>query len=739
MKEILKDELRMSKKLRIIVTISTIIFCISSIVISYELYKAINEVVSKRAVNSITNISELNVDSVSREIENTRILLETFADNISAQESVDVEKVLNEMRPYVKTHGFYNMGIMTEDFKLYLTSGEKLDVKGRPEFEDAWSDKFHMSESYLPAQGGVYMINMLSCPVYYDGTHEYTVTAAVYSKDLTKRMNISSMGGRGYNILINTEGKVVIFPKHYGSAEYNNLMDFVNRTPGFIPEDNGNRFFEFHDISYYAHFEKLGINDWYLMTCAKRKDVFAEADIIIDSVFVGLGMMWMMIILALMATVYSMYRSRERRKAAVFYDEMLGIENGNCLPVFFEKTNDEERKQFVLVNFDIDNFKEFNYIYGEDVGDELLKYIVRAFKEELPEDYLVRYHADNFVALLKCKGKQQVREKIERLFGRFSWDIEKGEVHPFDVSAGIRRAREGNSFGRVMSDALLAKGMVKGNHMQKYAFYDDDLRHRRMKYMEMESGFLKALRNDEFKVYYQPKYDMQTGKIIGAEALVRWIKPEGGMISPGEFIPCFESSRQIVLLDEAVLETVCRDMKEMKAKGIDVKKVSVNLSRVHLRQTGILPKIEEIVKISGVAPEKLSFEITESVLYEDSIPLKNIIETIHNIGCKVDIDDYGMGVSGPNALASNEFDSVKLDKSFIDGIGDSKIEAVIRSTIILSKELGMEIIAEGVEEKYQIDSLVKWGCTLAQGFYYSRPVPKEKYIEMLIENSKNND
>lgn len=187
----------------------------------------------------------------------------------------------------------------------------------------------------------------------------------------------------------------------------------------------------------------------------------------------------------------------------------------------------------------------------------------------------------------------------------------------------------------------------------------------------------------------------------------------------------------IILLDEYMLEAVCHEMKEMEMEGLAVRPVSVNLSRVHLRHRGILPKLGKIVRESGIDPSLLSFEITESALYEDSIPLRAIIDFLHNLGCRVDMDDYGVGVSGPNSLAANRFDTVKLDKSFIDGIGDERMEDVIQSTIQLARKWEMWILAEGVEEVEQAERLVELGCTLAQGFYYSPPVSSENYRRLL--------
>ncbi|MDO5134540.1 MAG: EAL domain-containing protein [Eubacteriales bacterium] len=450
------------------------------------------------------------------------------------------------------------------------------------------------------------------------------------------------------------------------------------------------------------------------------------------SMMVVLALFFSVLMVLAMIAISSHLRVRE----VVYYDSLLDIGNGNGLSAVFKKLSPSALKNMYLVVFDIDKFKEFNYIYGEESGDRLLKYVVRTFQEEFPDICLFRYYSDFFITLDECEDHSEYERKINRLLSRFEQDIKRGEVQPFDISAGVRKIEEGESLQRIISDALIARGTIKGNHIRHYAFYNDDIRLMRVGYMEMESNFAKALREKEFCVYYQPKYDIRTGQIIGAEALTRWIQEDGTVISPRSFIPCFEESRQIILLDEYVLGEVCRQMKEMQKEGLEVCPVSVNLSRVHLRHRDILSKISAIIKETGIDPSNLSFEITESALLEDSIPMKAIVHHLHGLGCKVEMDDYGVGASNPDVLLSNNFDMLKLDKCFVDRIGDERTEDLIRSTTHLVMKWGMGILAEGVEEKYQAERLVELGCTYAQGFYYSKPVPEEEYRELLRSAAK---
>ena len=733
MEKAINGEFALSRRQKIVLFLGLVCFLVLSIATYFRLYSNVRTIVSQQAISSITNISQLNEDSVSVAIHNRSALMDMISMRLTRRNAMEIDGILRELEDFETHFNFYSMGVLDENLTLHLTGGRTLDVSNMPQYKRAWDVDSHLSESYMPADGGLFPVNTFSSPVFYQGQVRYILIATYLSRNLTERMNINSMDGKGYTFILNCKGEVVVYPKYYEDADYNGLMRYINDAPHIIPAENGDTYFVYNGESYYAHFEHLDFNDWTIMTCAREADVFAQANDIIFNVFLGMGVLWLMILIAIGITVVSSYRAKQKLRQAVFYDELLGIGNGNAFPVFFRSLSEQERTGMVLMIFDIDKFKEFNYLYGEPCGDELLRYIVRVFHELMPEDYIFRFVSDHFVTLMHCTDKKHFIEKANRFFGRMSQDIDKGVVHPFDLSAGVRRIHRGDSFRRLVSDALIAKSTIKGIQVQQYAFYDDDIRQMRTNYMEMESDFARALRDGEFQVYYQPKYDMARETIVGAEALVRWVKKDGTIVSPGSFIPCFEASRQIIMLDEMMLESVCRQMKQMQSDGLPVKPVSVNLSRVHLRHHGILTKIENCIRESGVAPANIAFEITESTLYEDSIPLKNIIESLHALGHRVDMDDYGVGVSGPNALANNQFDVVKLDKSLVDGIGDPRREAVLKSTIVLSKTLGMGIVAEGVEQKYQVDHLVAWGCTTAQGYYFSRPVPEAEYRRLLAE------
>lgn len=734
--QILKREMRLSKKTKVRIGIAVSFFCILSVIFCFFIYRATKKTLNAMATQSITNISRLNKDSVSRAIDNRNTLMETLADRLGRKGIEEPQEILAELTDFRENYRFAKMGFLNKEGEVYLTDGSVMEASKLALPEDIWDGSSHITESRPFYVGDDYMSNTFSSPVIRDGQIQYVLVATCYSFYLTERMDTSYMDGKGHTFLLDAQGKVVLYPHHYNNEEYNELMEYISKTPEIRPKGVGDYYFVYGGERYFAHVEELGINDWFLLTCLRELDVFEEGRSIITAVYLVAGVLWLIIFLLIGVTVYSIHQNRADQVKKMYYDKLLGIPNRDALSLVYAKLPKQALTELYLSVFDIDRFKEFNYIYGDEKGDSLLKYIAQTLLEMDSELYLFRYVSDCFIALNTGKDREDLERKMDAALKRFGEDVEAGLMPPFDISAGIRKIRPAESLRFVISDALVARDGVKGNHLNSYAFYDEEIRQKRLSYMKLQSAFPTALRDGEIHVYYQPKVDMYTGEIIGVEALARWINKDGKMIVPGDFIPCLEASRQIIQLDEEILRQVCVQMREMEEEGLPVCPVSVNLSRVHLRNPGILPKIEEIIRSNQVDPAKLSFEITETVFFEDSIPLNAIVEYLHALGCRVEMDDYGVGVSGPNSLASNSFDAVKLDKSLTDGIDNEKVEDVIRSTVQMVRKWGMDILIEGVEEKEQAKRLMELGCFCAQGYYFYKPMPESKYRELLRRTSK---
>ena len=251
-----------------------------------------------------------------------------------------------------------------------------------------------------------------------------------------------------------------------------------------------------------------------------------------------------------------------------------------------------------------------------------------------------------------------------------------------------------------------------------------------MRDRELENRFESALRNGEFVAYFQPKYDVKTEKISGAESLVRWINPDGSMVMPGEFIPLYERDGLIVKLDEYIFRYVCEFQRERMENGEELIPVSVNLSRASIHHSGVAERYMEIIKENGIPFSCVPIELTETATL-NRVVIRDFTERLVNAGFALHMDDFGAGYSSLITLSELPFDTMKIDKSLIDGISQQKGRIVVLQGIILGHGLGMKVVAEGVESAEQVELLREMECDDIQGFYYSRPLPRDEFVKKL--------
>lgn len=252
----------------------------------------------------------------------------------------------------------------------------------------------------------------------------------------------------------------------------------------------------------------------------------------------------------------------------------------------------------------------------------------------------------------------------------------------------------------------------------------------------------RAIENDEFMVYLQPKYDIHSEKIVGAEALCRWFYKKEKMLPPSDFIPVFESFDVVDKIDQIMLTKVCQMLAEFANKGLPAIPVSINLSRKRIKNEHLIEQLCACVDYYKVPHELIEFELTETVAFYDIEPMRQFLNDLHSLGFCVSMDDFGTGYSSLSLLQSLPLDTVKLDKSFVDGILETnnndkeRAALLVKDVVSMTKHLGFCCLAEGAEEKHQVDFLRTCGCDKIQGFYYSRPLPIEQYEAKLIENTK---
>ena len=391
---------------------------------------------------------------------------------------------------------------------------------------------------------------------------------------------------------------------------------------------------------------------------------------------------------------------------------------------------------FAIVAMDIEHFRIINDRFGVETGNRCLEAMGDAIRNSIAEDGIAgRYEADMFSILISYEKEEDIIDYIKKVDSLF--DFEEAKLCGSTLSFGIYKITNRDVAIRLMCDrARLAKKDIKGNMLTNFAIYDDRIRLMQRKLSQMESEMQTALENHEFVMYLQPKIDLKTEKICGAEALVRWVHPTGGLRLPGEFLPYFESNGFIKKLDEYMWETAAEYLSRLKENDISVP-ISVNISRYHIGNTDLINTLLGLTKKFGIENRNLELEITETLFTEDVEKLYEIMNALKAEGFVIEMDDFGSGYSSLNMLREAPVDVIKIDRYFVDEIMSTKRgRIIIENSVTMSKQLGLLVVAEGVETKDQVDFLKSVNCDVAQGYYYSKPVDMDEFERMLLKINK---
>lgn len=386
-----------------------------------------------------------------------------------------------------------------------------------------------------------------------------------------------------------------------------------------------------------------------------------------------------------------------------------------------------------IVCFDVDHFKLFNDLHGLDCGDELLRYLGRALALRFSPDGaqpLARLAADTF-ALCATDIRP---ERVERILVDISSECPNG-IDAI-VRAGVYRIEDPASPVSIMCDrAVIALRTVKGSYFDRVALYDPGMREALVLEREVVAGIESALREDRIELFLQPKCNIRTGKIVGAEALARWRHPERGIVAPGEFIPLIERNGLVRSLDLRVWEKTAAWIRGLIDEGVQPVPVSVNVSRADIYLVDVAAELHALVERYGIEPSLIEVEITESAYSERPDRIVAAFDALAERGFTVLMDDFGSGYSSLNMLKDINVDVLKIDMRFLDR-DDRRSKDIMESVIRMARWLDLPVIAEGVETREQVNFLLDVGCSYAQGYYYARPMEAAAFEALLTDGSK---
>lgn len=438
--------------------------------------------------------------------------------------------------------------------------------------------------------------------------------------------------------------------------------------------------------------------------------------------------------------------AEEKIKHLALHDPLTGLPNRNLLE---DRLNEalhhahRTKEQVVLLFIDLDRFKTINDSLGHQHGDSLLKEVAKRLTETVREtDTVARFGGDEFIIVLTHITNdfdiENILNNLETAFEKVI-NIEKNELY-LTLSTGISvYPQDGNDFASLMKNADAAMYHSKSHGRNRYQFFNRGIEQHINQRIELESELYQAIERNQLHIYYQPKVCINKNEIRGVEALLRWIHPEKGFISPAEFIPVAEETGYINKLGQWVLKEAVVQAEEWRLKGVKNLVVSVNLSAVQLGQSDIVKQIEQVIDEVKLPAELLELELTESAVMDNVEKTIDTLNQIHELGVQLSIDDFGTGYSSLSYLKRFPLDTLKIDQSFVRDITTDPDDATICKTIVaMAHSLNLKVIAEGVETEQQLAELKSYGCGQYQGFLFAKPLPVNEISSLLLATIKTN-
>ena len=661
----------------------------------------------------------------------------------------DPDAMVKQLQAILKLREDKRLGFVLTDGRIFTTDGDTM-----PAASGLWRASLEgqeqISDPLRDCRDGQ-SVNLYIVPMFKEGNPVGALFSVIPHDDFSRHLVTTFWQNEGFSFLIKKDGSVIAPSPQVEAAGIVNYISTLAALPqtghalaarvqralnsgstAFLQYDrlSGNR---------YAYLMPVGINDWSLVSVLPAY----MAEDRLRSVMLGTGMLGAVQILCILAFIWHINRVQYNASTRLWQQVYVDTLTEGCSYTRFLMKASEQLSElpgrWALMSLDIDNFKLVNSILDQETGNATLLKLYRLLRAWAgrPHELVARHTGDVFVALLPLTGERQLEQRLDELCNQILHTrVDENDSYRLVPSIGIcllpENPLQDSSLETWLDKSTLARRTVKGNHEQLYAFFDESMESIIRYRKSIENDMVSALAREEFEIFYQSRNAASDGRLVGAEALVRWQR-NGVQVPPGDFIAEFERNGFIVNLDRYVFLHVCRQIRKWRKAGLEPVPVSVNISRLHLYDPGFVERYIRMLDVAEKDRKLLQLEITESVLLENASLIKDTVSRLRAQGVTILIDDFGTGYSAMSMLKEIKVDGVKLDKSFLVGIGSPRTDTLLRSTISMCRSLDMEVTVEGVETAHEVTFLRSLGCDTIQGYYFSRPSPAAVFTAMLQE------
>lgn len=714
-------------------------------VIAYQTFKnQLEALFNTESYVYLDEVSDQNIDTIHLKIKGDIDMLHGIAMMLGEMEEIDMDDWIEALQDKNLFLKFEKVAVILPNGKGYTNGFKELDLASQAYFQRAMNGKEAISEVEMGKTAAIKTMTY-AVPVYKEGKVIAVLSAVTNLNKYENAIKLSIFNGKGHFYIMNREGDIIVHSNDINrSIKSNNLFkehllskDNKEKILNDIQAaEEGKVVYRDAGVKYQLMYEKIGIDGWYLLTSVVD-DVTASKTKKIETLTLLLSILFTVMMVSFFGyIVIKQHKHKKRLMQLAYIDELTGSKNKNSFKQEVELLIKREKSQYAFIMLDIDKFKIINDIFGYAKGDKLLKHMADVLSQHMgPNELFARIESDEFYILMEFTTKEALQQRVENILEDMtSFKFSSDSHYRLVVCVGIYVIDDIDiSIDSISDRANLANARTKGSHKSSYFYYNENIRNQLIDEKEIENDLQSALDDNEFTVFLQPKYDLKTEKIVGAEALIRWQHPKKGFIPPYRFIPLCEKNGFVTKIDMFVLEEICKNQKALIEQGNTPLLISINQSRLHLYNAQYVNELLSIVRKYDMDPGLIELELTESVVFDDMKVFTDVTRRLHDEGFKLSVDDFGTGYSSLNMLKDIVVDTLKLDREFFTETDNlTRSHQITKNIINMSKDLGMKIVAEGVETAQQVEFLRDINCDIAQGYYYAKPMPLADFYELLL-------